>query len=218
MRWKIATGSSRFTLNEHATELSALLRSTGEIPWLSVVGTNAGAFWHTWGYKGSTATLQLNDKSLLSSLQNEINHLAKIRKPRGSNFFQNASNVEGLVELLLFEFKRMEDSFVIWLEVYLFFKEQSSLPQHRPRRKNRAQNQQFHSYKMTNPPGIGLHEDRHVVGIRGGPKHAHYLAVVLHDVQHLAGHRGIAVGEQRHQQRHIVDQLDVRADLVYASR
>lgn len=57
MRWKIATGSSRFTLSEHAMELSALLKSTGEIPWFSVVGTNTGTFWHTWGYKGSTATL-----------------------------------------------------------------------------------------------------------------------------------------------------------------
>lgn len=58
IKWKIAIGSSRFTLKEQATEFNALLKSTGDGPWSSLVGASTGTLWQTCGYNGSTATLK----------------------------------------------------------------------------------------------------------------------------------------------------------------
>jgi len=72
--------------------------------------------------------------------------------------------------------------------------------------------------KITRVPCVGLHEDRHVFWIGGGTEHTYHLAVILHYMQHLASHCGITVGEEGHEQRNVVYQLDVRTYLVYASR
>lgn len=69
-----------------------------------------------------------------------------------------------------------------------------------------------------NSPGVGLQEDADVVCVCGGAHDADDLLAVLHDVDHLPRRRDGTVCEQRHQQRHVVNLLQMRPDLVYSPR